>query len=141
MKTISKVRLQMIKENTIDYNEKITEPGDILRFLDSKECYNMRSEETVVLIILNAKNEVIAYSEISRGGVNFSYLDIPTIFKYIFVCNGSRFILCHNHPSGDAKPSSIDLQMTDRIKEASKIMQLDFLDHIVIGDDDYYSIL
>lgn len=141
MYSISKIKLQMIKENTLDYNSNITSPYDILKFINTHEKYEQCTEENLILIVLNNKNSVISYTELSKGSVNAAVADIPTIFKYVLTCNGNKFILAHNHPSGDVTPSDDDIRVTRRVKEASKIMGIDFLDHIIIADGTLNSII
>ena len=97
------------------------------------------TEERVYCIAMNTKNEIIGFSQVAQGSVNTCYLDTKELFKTILLCNANKFILAHNHPSGDSTPSLNDYQMTERIKEASKIMGIDFLDHIVVAQNGYTS--
>ena len=135
-----KVKLQMVKEKTIEYNSTIAKPMDIVEFINSLENYDLSVNERVVVIALNTKNHIVAYSEISAGGTNTCNVNTPDIFRFLFTTNASKFILVHNHPSGDSTPSGIDIEMTKQIQKATDLMQLEFLDHIVIGDNNYTSI-
>lgn len=137
-----KVKLQMIKETTAIYtNEKITTPIDIVKLVNSYENYDLSPTEKIVLIGLNSKNQVNIYTEISIGGVDYSNFITSEIFKPLLLSNSNRFILVHNHPSGDPTPSKEDKKATEKLKTASMIMGLQFLDHIVIGDNCYSSIM
>ena len=136
-----KVKLQMIKDKTINTNDKIKKPIDIVNYINSIENYSMATTETLIVVALNTKNEIVAYSEIAHGGSNNCELNIPSIFKIVFMSNASKFILAHNHPSGDSTPSKADIDVTKKVLTASLIMGIDFVDHIVIGDNNYHSIM
>ena len=135
-----KIKLQMVKEKAIEYDTTIKIPMDIVKFINSIEDYDLSVNERVVVIALNTKNHIVAYSEISAGNTNTCNIHIPDIFRFLFTTNASRFVLVHNHPSGDSTPSGIDIEMTKQIQEASNLMRVEFLDHIVIGDNNYTSV-
>lgn len=131
---INKIKLQMIQEKEVEYKtNKIKSAKDIVKFMNDIEEMNLLAEENVFLICLNTKNEIISYSEIAKGGIDNALIDMKNIFKNVLLCNANKFILVHNHPSGDATPSKNDYDVTEKIKKASKIMDIQFLDHIVIG--------
>lgn len=137
-----KIKLQMIKQdNVIITDETITNATDIVGFINSIEEYDKAINENVIVIMLNTKNKIIAYSEIGIGANNNCYIDIPSIFKVLFTTNTSKFILAHNHPSGDTTPSKEDITTTKKIKEVSELMGVQFLDHIIIGENEYRSII
>lgn len=137
---INKIKLQMIQEKEVEYKtNKIKSAKDIVKFMNDIEKINLLAEENVFLLCLNTKNEIVSYSEIAKGGINFCNFDIKTLFKNILLNNASKFILVHNHPSGDCTPSKQDLELTKNIKNASEIMRIDFLDHIVIAGNSYSS--
>lgn len=95
--------------------------------------------EEVWGILLNKANKVIRKFQVSKGGVAGTVVDIRMIMKEAIDSLASGIILCHNHPSGNVKPSQDDNLMTDRIKGACQIMGVNFLDHIIVGDSAYYS--
>ena len=70
---------------------------------------------------------------INLGGIAAVYVDIKLIIKYVILQEASSFIVCHNHPSGNLKPSPQDIKLTQDLIEASKVMQLSFLDHIILS--------
>lgn len=137
---LCKIKLEMVREKTTEYNYTITEPQKIVEFINSIENYSNALNENIIVIALNNKNNIIAYNEIAKGGINNCNIDIPSIFRVLFNTNANKFILVHNHPSGNSEPSKEDFEVTDRIKQASNIMGINFLDHIVIGDNEYTSI-
>lgn len=92
------------------------------------------SEEYMHMICLNTKNRVIGVFEISHGNVNSSIVGTREIFQKALLANAVAIILMHNHPSGDPKPSREDIEVTKKIVEAGKILGIQVLDHLVIGD-------
>lgn len=97
--------------------------------------------EEVWILLLNRANKVIKKTQISRGGINGSVVDIRMIIKEAIEMLASAVILCHNHPSGNPSPSEEDDSITHKLKEAGKIMDIKLLDHIIVCDKSYYSYL
>lgn len=129
----------LVKEKAVNY-EKISliNPENINAMMN--DIFNARSkaEEHVWILALNTKNNPIGIFEVSHGTNKISIAEPREIFIRLCLCGADNFILIHNHPSGDTSPSMQDLQATEKIKNASKIMNINILDHIIIGDD-YYS--
>ena len=137
---IQKIKLQMVRdESTIYTSEKITTPRDIVKLVNAHERYDLATTEKVIVIAMDNKNQVNTYSEIATGTTGYTNFNMSELFKTILLSNSSKFIVVHNHPSGDATPSQEDFKITEKIKSASKIMGLQFLDHIVIGESDNYT--
>lgn len=140
--TIQKVKLQMVKEPSAIYTaEKITTPFDIVELINSHEQYDLSPTEKVIIIGLNTKNEVNIYMEIATGTPNYANFKISELFKPLLLSNSGRFILVHNHPTGDATPSQEDINITEKVENVARIMGVELLDHIIIADDDYTSIM
>ena len=97
-------------------------------------------QENLKIVILNAKNEILKIQDIFRGNTNSISFDIKNILAEPIKIGGSKIILLHNHPSGDPTPSKEDINSTIKIKEASQMVGIDLLEHIVIGDGIYKSI-
>ena len=132
----------MVKEmNAIYTQETITTPTDIVKLINSYEEYNLSPMEKIIVIGLNTKNQVNIYTEIATGAVGYANFKTSDLFKPLLLSNSSKFILVHNHPSGDATPSKEDKDITARIKTSALLMGLTLLDHIVIGDNSYASVL
>jgi len=74
------------------------------------------------------------------GGMDNCQVDIKNIFKHALLTNASCIICFHNHPSGDSSPSKEDFRITGRIKEAGELLGVSLMDHIIIGDGEYYSL-
>jgi DNA repair protein RadC len=85
------------------------------------------------VLCLNRKNRLIKHIEISSGTANNSLAHPREVFKDAIRCSASAIIAVHNHPSGDPMPSSADIKITQQLKDASKIIGIDLLDHVIIG--------
>jgi len=112
----------------------------------SKDAYNIITDvlsdlphEEFWVLYLNRKNEVIKKENISKGGISGTIADSKIIFKSAIEQLSSAVILCHNHPSGNLKPSKADLSLTKKIKETGAILDTPVLDHLIIGEKDYFS--
>lgn len=140
MHQFNKISLRLVNEKTYEYNPTIIHTQtDVVKFIDNQEDIRNHAEERVYCIAMNAKNEIIGFSQIAQGSISNCNFDTKGLFKTILLCNASKFILIHNHPSGDSTPSQNDYQVTEKIKEASKIMGIEFLDHIVVAQNGYTS--
>ena len=102
------------------------------------ELSDLPREEFWVLL-LSRSNKLMEKVKISQGGVSGTITDIRIILQSAFSKLASAMILCHNHPSGNLKPSEADLKITRKITEAAKLMDIAVLDHIIVGDDSYFS--
>lgn len=91
------------------------------------------------ILLLNRANQVITKVNISEGGTAGTVADPKKIFKLAIENNASGIILCHNHPSGNMKPSDADIKLTHKLKEAGLLLDLPILDHLIIGDEKYLS--
>lgn len=97
-------------------------------------------KECLRVILLNVKNMVICVKDISIGSINSSIVHPREIFVEAIKSASASVIICHNHPSGDPTPSEEDIKVTRRVFEAGKIIGIDLLDHIIIGDGSYVSL-
>lgn len=87
---------------------------------------------------MDTKNQPIAINVVSVGTLSSSLVHPREVFKPAILSNSASIILSHNHPSGDCTPSSEDISVTARIKESGKLLGIELLDHIIIGDMDGY---
>lgn len=147
IKGIGKVKAIQIKavceiakrmSRPINLNVTIKEPKDVANLLMDELRYEKR--ENVKIIILNTKNVVQKVVHIATGNISSAKVDVKQIFEETIKTGMSKFILVHNHPSGDATPSMQDLELTKRIEEGAKLLELQLLDHIIIGDGVFQSI-
>ncbi len=117
----------------------IKTPKDVADILIPELRYE--KQEKVKVLILNSKNIVLKTYDVSLGGSNFAYIEPKDVLAEAIKMQAPKIILVHNHPSGDAKPSKGDYKVTDRIYEAAQLMGIQLLDHIIIGDGSYQSLL
>lgn len=138
LKRINVVSIKMVRESSVLYNiRRISEPKDIVdlgkKFLDELD------REELIVACLNAKNEVNSVNVVSIGSLNNSIVHPREVFKTAILSNAASIVMIHNHPSGDVTPSKEDKEITLRIKESGIILGIKLLDHIIIGNDAYYS--
>ncbi len=99
---------------------------------------DLRTEEFWA-IFLNNSNKVIHISRLTQGGISQSIVDVRILFKTALEHFSTGVIIAHNHPSGSLKPSKEDINITQKIKEAGKILNIQLLDHIIITQNSYFS--
>ena len=98
-------------------------------------------QEVIKVILLNSNNRLMKIVDIASGNSNKVVFDIKQILSEPIKLEVPKIILVHNHPSGNPKPSSEDILITRKIKEAAGILGIDLIDHIIIGDGEYKSII
>jgi len=91
------------------------------------------------ITLLNRANKVRHRFNISKGGITGTVIDVRLILKKALENNASSIVLCHNHPSGNTQPSEADIQITKKLKEAGKIMEIPVLDHLIVTENGYFS--
>jgi DNA repair protein RadC len=97
------------------------------------------AHEEFWILYLNRSNKVIDRIKLSQGGISGTVTDVRIVMKRAIECLASGIIVCHNHPSGNLNPSESDSKITQKIKEAGNLMDIQLLDHLIISDKDYYS--
>jgi DNA repair protein RadC len=112
---------------------------DVLREVFNKDTFDWTEE--VVMLCLNRANKVVGFYKVSSGGLSSCILDPRVIFTIALNCGATSIILSHNHPSGNRVPSVQDRDITKKIKEAGKLLDISLLDHIILTDDNYYSFM
>jgi len=95
--------------------------------------------ESFFILLLNRQNKTIGYAKISQGGVTGTVVDAKIVIKYIVDTLASAVILCHNHPSGNLAPSTDDINLTEKLVKAVKLVDSQVLDHIILTSDNFYS--
>ena len=91
------------------------------------------------MFTMDSKNRILGFIEVSVGSLNVSIVHPRDVFRAAVIQGASAVTIVHNHPSGDPTPSREDHDTTKRMVQAGKILGIRVLDHIIIGDDDYYS--
>lgn len=124
----------------------LTSPEERHAIRNSQEAYESflaliddPTKEHFLVAYLNQSNKVIKMERISIGGLTNTLADPKVIFKSALLKEATAIMLCHNHPSGVAKPSADDRLLTQKIISAGKIFDINVLDHIIIGENSYFS--
>lgn len=125
--------IQLQKETTL------TNTQDTHTFLKRK--LRDKKHETFVALFLDSQNRVLAYEELFQGTINSASVHPRPIIERVLSLNAAAIILAHNHPSGLSDASSQDLAVTERIRQALDLVDTRLLDHLVIGDNEVYSIM
>jgi DNA repair protein RadC len=125
---------------------KLAETPDIPQIKCSKDVADIfqpllsdLAHEEFWILFLNRSNKVINRMKLSQGGVSGTVTDVRMVMKKAIECLASGIIVCHNHPSGNLSPSESDSKITQKIKEAGNLMDIQLLDHLIISDMSYYS--
>lgn len=136
---IQVVHLQMVKEKQIPYGEKSI--GDAKKAAAlAKEFLGDVDRECIVVCAADIRMKPTHIQIVGIGAVNYCPVYIPEIFKVALLSNSVRIVLFHN-PSGDCTPSNDDILFTKRVIEAGKLLGIQVLDHIILGEgDDFYSL-
>jgi DNA repair protein RadC len=132
-KRIDIISVKMLKESSIMYEKrKITSSNEAARLI--KDFIGDADREIFVILCLNTKNEPTAIHTVSIGTLNSSMVHPREVFKAAILANSANILLAHNHPSGNVAPSKEDIEITKRLNEAGKILGIEVLDHIIVGE-------
>ncbi|MFV0394943.1 MAG: RadC family protein [Coprobacillaceae bacterium] len=115
----------------------IKDPKDV--FLAVRSKFMFEKQEKVMVLCLNSRLEIIKEKVVFMGSSELSIISSKEIFKEAFISGSSRIILIHNHPSGNPSPSKEDIEITKKIRKMAKELEIDMLDHMIIGENCFYS--
>lgn len=151
MKTMNAIKSKafekspMLAEIKVSYKSKMTE---VIKIISSKDAFNVLFKlfdmniidlkEEFFLLLLNRANTVLGWFKLSSGGTTGTVVDVKIIFTLALKANASSVILCHNHPSRNLKPSESDISLTNKVKNAGKLLDISILDHLIIASDGTY---
>ena len=131
---VTKVELVKESAKVYDYESKfIRSPMDAEWIARDVMRVHAMAEENFFILSLNTKNAVISFTNISKGALSSSVVHPREVFKPAILANAASIVCFHNHPSGDPTPSREDIKVTERLKEAGKLLGIEVLDHIVLG--------
>jgi DNA repair protein RadC len=111
--------------------KEICGPDDVVAVVGSKLRKEQR--EHFLVLLLNARHEVIGRETVSIGSLNASIVHPREVFKPAVVASAASVVLVHNHPSGDPEPSEEDLTITKRLVEAGELLGIQVLDHVIVA--------
>lgn len=138
LKAVGEIAIRMFK--TSKYKKKVIKnPQDLAKILMSSLCF--RKEEIVQVVVLNSKNEILKIEDVAKGTINFIEIPMRDILYEPIRMKAPKFILVHNHPSGNLKPSDEDIIYTGKLMKAAKDIGIEMLDHLIIGNMQYVSFL
>ena len=136
LKAVAELSRRIAKTNS-GYQLKMDNPSSIANYY--MEQLRHLKQEQLMCAFFDSKNNFLGDVVISKGAVNYAYVSPRDIFRYAFDYEAVMLILLHNHPSGDATPSEDDIRITRRIEKGAQLLELHLVDHIIIGDNKYYS--
>ena len=116
---------------------KIKDTADIYEYCRIRMGDGVREQCQVML--LDNKNQVMGMHTVSIGGITQTSVDVRVVLRYALLQGATQIVLVHNHPSGNPTPSREDETITQNLAEACKTMRIKLMDHVIIGDDTYYS--
>lgn len=116
---------------------RIRQPKDSYAYIKNKLMFE--KQEKVILLCLNNHLEIVQDKLLFIGSGDVSLLETKEVFQYTLRSGCNRIILIHNHPSGNPKPSHEDQEITRKIEMMAKHLDIEFIDHIIVGDHCYYS--
>ena len=115
----------------------IKEPRDGYELLKNQLMFEQ--QEKVIVLCLNSRLEVIKEKTVFIGGNNISIISGRELFKEALICGSNRLMVVHNHPSGNPEPSIEDIEATERLYSMAKELDIDVVDHLIIGRSRFYS--
>lgn len=134
--------IELGRRLSYQYNKRklpdFSTPDSVSRFF--MERLRHETQEHFLIAFINVKNRLLGYREISVGNLNAAPVDIKEAMKWAIRYKAAGLILIHNHPSGDPEPSDSDLHVTQNFAAAAKLLDMEVLDHVIIGDGIFVSL-
>ena len=137
---VAEIQLKYNNKMKIKDSFKITNSDDVVDYMRKRLKGDLLYREVMYAIYLNRNNRIKGIFRASEGGVSGTVCDQKIILGIALKSLSSGLNLVHNHPSGNTKPSKTDIKITEMIKRACEYMDIRFLDHIIITEDNYKSI-
>jgi hypothetical protein len=137
---IPEVKIKLLKSDRKKFLGSISQSSDVAKFIRSifKRGELLLREQFIVLY-LNRSNTILGYYRHTTGGISSVIADVRLILSAALKSLSSAIIVAHNHPSGNNKPSQADIDLTRKLKDAAKLMDIDVLDHVIVTQDQHYS--
>ncbi len=135
------VKYELVLKETIDDSIQIFNYKDVINYYRSLFKNSINVYESLFLITIDNSNYIKGIVKISQGGVSSCLVDVKLICKYAIESLSSAVILIHNHPSGLLKASEEDIKITNKIKKALSYIDTELIDHFIITDKGYTSVL
>jgi len=137
---VSEIELVYRSKVKASQRPSVMSSGDAYKiFMDSWNSDRIEMAEEFKALLLNRANKALGVVLLSSGGVSGTVVDMRLIFSSAIKANASSIIICHNHPSGSLNPSDTDSKLTEKIKKAGAILEIQLLDHLIITKEGFYS--
>lgn len=134
---LSELSHRLLSAHSMNFIKKISGPDDTAAYL--MPILRYEAKEKFVVLLLNTQNQILGHRIVSTGTLTASIVHPREVFKEAIKANARSIIVAHNHPSGNPLPSSEDNAVTKRLSKAGSVMDIPVLDHIIIGDNKFYS--
>ena len=128
-----------ITEAASQYINKTTPLSSSTLVADMFSFLHHETKEHFIALHLNSKNRLLCLEIVSTGSLNASIVHPREVYKSALLSSAAAIVFVHNHPSGDPAPSREDIELTSRLREASELLGIRLLDHVIIGTDRHYS--
>ena len=135
---VSEVKLTYESNNKNKKKLKVNSSAKIYELM-IKHWEQVEYRESFKILLLDRANQALGINTVSTGGLSDTTVDVRMILQGALLANSSGIVCCHNHPSGNARPSFADDVVTLKIKQAAKIMDIELIDHLIITKYGYYS--
>jgi DNA repair protein RadC len=125
---------------TEEFRGQIRTPDCTIKFL--RQLIHdevIEHHEEFWVLFVNHAHKIIGFQQLSVGGLAGCVVDVRHLYQAALLTNASKIIVCHNHPSGNLNPSQPDIEITQKIKECGKILDIQLLDHVILTSDSYMS--
>lgn len=130
----------LVKEKAVNYGVEILDsPKSVVEMINELLALNTKGEEHCYMLAMNIKCRIIGIFFLSKGTLTQSLVGTREVFMRALLIGAAHIILLHNHPSTYCKPSSSDIALTKRMKEAGSLLGVSLADHIIVGGDNFYS--
>lgn len=137
MNYLKELKIQYIKTKTKNpVKKQIESPDAVYKIFKDLE---KEDKEKVISLHLNAQQKPNCFEVLSIGGIDLALISAKDVFKGVLLTNSTGFILVHNHPSGDPTPSQQDQEIIKKLVKQAEIMEIDFIDFIIVGDNKFWS--
>jgi len=135
---VSEVKITYELNNTNKKKVRVNTSAKIYALM-LKNWEQIEYRESFKILLLDVSKQALGINTVSMGGLSESIVDVRMILQGALLANAKGIVACHNHPSGNIRPSRDDDVVTMRIREASKIIDIKLIDHLIIAKDGYYS--
>lgn len=125
------------KVEKLKEQHKILSPEDLCLYMQDKNAY--KPHEEFWAIFVNQSSKILGTHIIGQGGLTATTVDVRIILKHALELSATGMFVCHNHPSGQLKPSNADKLLTSQLKQAAQLLNIQILDHVIVYKDSFYS--